>query len=135
MSLINNLKHLLSRLNSVNSNNQSEQTMETKECEACRTDATKITKDELDFMMKSLTNWRVFNDEGMDKVERVYEFTNFEKALDFTNKVGQLAEKHNHHPALLTEWGKVTVTWWSHGVGGLTLKDLDMAGGCDNLNT
>ncbi|RYZ79057.1 MAG: 4a-hydroxytetrahydrobiopterin dehydratase, partial [Moraxellaceae bacterium] len=47
--------------------------------------------------------------------------------LAFTNTIGELAENFNHHPALLTEWGKVTVTWWTHKIKGLHENDLIMA--------
>jgi 4a-hydroxytetrahydrobiopterin dehydratase len=107
--------------------------MKDTKCASCELDAEKITQEEQDYMMSVLTDWTIITDEAMKKVQRVYSFKDFKQAISFSNKVGDLAEKHNHHPAILTEWGKVTVTWWSHGIGALTLKDLDMAGGCDNL--
>ncbi len=107
--------------------------MENKKCKSCSIDAEKITEEELQYMMSSLTEWKVSNEDGIKKVQRTFTFKNFVQALNFSNQVGELAEKHNHHPAILTEWGKVTVTWWSHGIGGLTLKDLDLAGGCDKI--
>ena len=107
--------------------------MKDTKCDSCRIDAEKITQEEQDYMMSALTEWTIFTEEGMKKAQRTYPFKDFKQAISFSNKVGDLSEKHNHHPAILTEWGKVTVTWWSHGIGGLTLKDLDMAGGCDNL--
>ena len=53
------------------------------------------------------------------------------QALAFTNKVGELAEAEDHHPAILTEWGLVTVTWWTHKVKGLHRNDLIMASKTD----
>ncbi|HVR28570.1 MAG TPA: 4a-hydroxytetrahydrobiopterin dehydratase, partial [Thermoanaerobaculia bacterium] len=51
--------------------------------------------------------------------------------LDFTNKVGEIAEEEGHHPALLTEWGKVTVGWWTHKIKGLHRNDFIMAAKTD----
>jgi len=53
--------------------------------------------------------------------------------LEFTNKVGELAEKEGHHPALLTEWGRTTVTWWTHKIKGLHRNDFIMAAKTDEL--
>lgn len=103
------------------------------DCDSCKLDAEKITQDELEFMMISLNKWIVIKEQGIQKVQCVYTFNNFVEALNYSNQIGELAEQHNHHPSILIEWGKVTVTWWSHGIGGLTLQDLDMAGGCDKL--
>jgi 4a-hydroxytetrahydrobiopterin dehydratase len=61
----------------------------------------------------------------------VYSFNNFVEAIAFTNRVGELAEEENHHPALLTEWGKVTVTWWTHKIRGLHRSDFIMAAKTD----
>jgi len=54
-------------------------------------------------------------------------------ALAFTNRVGALAEAEGHHPALLTEWGRVTVTWWTHKIRGLHRNDFIMAAKTDAL--
>ena len=52
---------------------------------------------------------------------------NFVEALAFTNAIGALAEAAGHHPALTTEWGRVTVGWWTHAIGGLHRNDFVMA--------
>jgi 4a-hydroxytetrahydrobiopterin dehydratase len=77
--------------------------------------------------------WQIVERDGTGQLERVYEFENFVQALAFTNAVGELAEAHDHHPALLTEWGKVAVTWWTHSAGGLTDNDFVMAAETDQL--
>ena len=56
---------------------------------------------------------------------------NFFQALNFTNQVGALAEEEGHHPAILTEWGQVTVTWWTHKIKGLHSNDFIMAAKTD----
>ena len=55
----------------------------------------------------------------------------FAQALAVTNRVGEQAEEEGHHPALLTEWGKVTVSWWTHKIGGLHQNDFIMAARTD----
>jgi 4a-hydroxytetrahydrobiopterin dehydratase len=47
--------------------------------------------------------------------------------MDFTNQVAQVSNEEDHHPAILTEWGKVTVTWWTHKIKGLHRNDFIMA--------
>ena len=58
-------------------------------------------------------------------------FADFAAALDFTNRIGALAESEDHHPAILTEWGRVTIGWWTHVVGGLHRNDFIMAAQTD----
>ena len=60
-------------------------------------------------------------------LERLFHFPSFADALAFTNRVGGIAEDEGHHPALLTEWGQVTVTWWTHKIRGLHRNDFIMA--------
>jgi 4a-hydroxytetrahydrobiopterin dehydratase len=72
--------------------------------------------------------------EGIKSLERAFKFGDFAQALAFTNKVGEQAEEEGHHPALLTEWGKVTVSWWTHKIGGLHQNDFIMAARTDELS-
>jgi 4a-hydroxytetrahydrobiopterin dehydratase len=67
------------------------------------------------------------------RLEKVFKFKNFSEALEFTNRVGALAEQEDHHPALLTEWGKVTVNWWTHKIKGLHRNDFIMAAKTDRM--
>lgn len=77
--------------------------------------------------------WQVIEVDGVKRLQRQFKFKNFNEALSFTNKVGALAEEEDHHPALLTEWGMVTVTWWTHAVQGLHKNDFIMAAKVDAL--
>jgi 4a-hydroxytetrahydrobiopterin dehydratase len=77
--------------------------------------------------------WNLVEREGIKRLERVFKFSDFSQALAFTNQVGRLAEEEDHHPAILTEWGKVTVTWWTHAVKGLHQNDFIMAAKTDAL--
>ena len=77
--------------------------------------------------------WNAIESDGELHLQRVYHFPDFQTALDFTNQVGAEAEKEGHHPSLLTEWGKVTVTWWTHAISGLHQNDLIMAAKTDAI--
>jgi len=69
----------------------------------------------------------VTNVDGIHRLERVFKFRNFSDAADFTNKVAAIAEAEDHHPLLITEWGRVTVRWWTHKIKGLHQNDFIMA--------
>jgi len=75
----------------------------------------------------------MIKEEEMDRLRRVFDCPDFEAALSLTNKVGAIAEEEGHHPAILTEWGKVTVTWWTHKIKGLHVNDFIMAAKTDHL--
>jgi 4a-hydroxytetrahydrobiopterin dehydratase len=102
-------------------------------CEACRVGAPTVTEEEMKTLGKEVPEWEVLERDGIKQLEREFKFRNFPEALAFTNKVGDLAEAHGHHPAILTEWGKVTVTWWSHKIRGLHRNDYIMAAKTDAL--
>jgi 4a-hydroxytetrahydrobiopterin dehydratase len=86
-------------------------------------------------LLAELPGWQVVEREGIERLERLYRFKDFKSALAFTNRVGALAEEQGHHPALLTEWGKVTVTWWTHALNGLHYNDFVMAAKTDGAVT
>lgn len=102
-------------------------------CEACRVDAPRVTAEESGALLQELSNWEIESPEGIDILVREFSFHNFVAALAFTNQVGALAEENNHHPALITEWGKVTVEWWTHKINGLHKNDFVMAAKTDQL--
>ena len=82
-----------------------------------------------------VSDWQIVERDGVKQLERAFMFKNFVEALAFTNQVGELAEDQDHHPALLTEWGRVTVTWWTHAVKGLHRNDFIVAAKTDGLYT
>ena len=102
-------------------------------CEACRADAPKISDEELRELMPQIPDWQVVVVDGIMQLSREYSFDNFVQAMAFSNRVGEIAEAEGHHPAILTEWGKVTVTWWSHKIKGLHKNDLIMAARTDGV--
>jgi 4a-hydroxytetrahydrobiopterin dehydratase len=102
-------------------------------CVACRAGEPTLTDNEIAELQPQLPDWQVKEVEGMKRLERVFKFKNFVQALEFTNKIGSIAEVENHHPLIITEWGKVTLDWWTHKIGGLHKNDFIMAARSDEL--
>jgi 4a-hydroxytetrahydrobiopterin dehydratase len=102
-------------------------------CTACRGGEPTLTEAEISELRPRVPEWQVVEREGIKRLERVFGFRNFAEALAFTDRVGEQAEEEGHHPALLTEWGRVTVTWWTHKIGGLHQNDFIMAAKTDEL--
>jgi 4a-hydroxytetrahydrobiopterin dehydratase len=100
-------------------------------CEACRSGAPKLTRDEMRELLPLVPEWHVREQDGIPRLERLFTFPDFASALSFTNRVAELAEEEGHHPALLTEWGRVTVSWWTHKIRGLHRNDFVMAAKTD----
>ena len=82
---------------------------------------------------KPIDAWQEIEIGGIAQLEKTFKFNNFVDALNFTNKVGELAEEHNHHPAITTEWGKVSVRWWTHTERGISPLDTKLAALCDSI--
>ena len=102
-------------------------------CEPCRRGAPTVTAAEMAELTPQVPDWRVMEVDGVPRLERVFEFPDFAQALAFTNRVGEIAEEEGHHPALLTEWGRVTVNWWTHKIRGLHRNDFVMAAKTDEV--
>ena len=102
-------------------------------CTACRGGDPQVTDEEINQLMPQIPDWHVVERDDIKRLERVFKFPDFVQALAFTNKIGELAEEEGHHPALLTEWGKVTVTWWTHKIRGLHRNDFIMAAKTDHI--
>ena len=103
-----------------------------EQCVALPSGSAAASEAELDQLKSQVPDWTVVND-GMDKLERSFTFGSFVEALAFTDRVGAIAEEQSHHPQLTTEWGRATVRWWTHVVGGLHRNDFIMAAKTDTL--
>jgi 4a-hydroxytetrahydrobiopterin dehydratase len=115
---------------------QGEREMETltqMKCVACRKDEPAVTDAEIAEFRPQVPGWEIVELDGIKRLRRVFSLADFAQALEFTNKVGELAEEEGHHPALLTEWGRTTVTWWTHKIRGLHRNDFVMAAKTDEL--
>ena len=106
-------------------------TLSAERCVACRRDSPRVTEAEVADLRRQVPDWHLVERDGIARLERTFEVPTFADALTFTNRVGALAEQEGHHPALLTEWGRVTVTWWTHKIRGLHRNDFIMAAKTD----
>jgi 4a-hydroxytetrahydrobiopterin dehydratase len=88
---------------------------------------------EISEFLPQIPEWEIVEIEDIERLIRRFKFNNFRDALNFTNQIGELAEREDHHPAILTEWGKVTITWWTHAVGGLHRNDFISAAKTDEI--
>lgn len=102
-------------------------------CTACKPDALQVTEEQLVELMPALPDWACLSRAGELQLERTFHFKNFKQAWAFSNKVAELAESEFHHPTITLEWGKVTVTWWTHAIKGLHQNDFIMAARTDLL--
>ena len=107
--------------------------LSTEKCVACRRDAPRVTDEEAAALSPQIPDWSREEHDGVPRLVRTFRVPTFRDALSFTQRVGELAEEEGHHPALLTEWGKVTVSWWSHKIRGLHRNDFIMAAKTDQL--
>ncbi len=103
------------------------------QCEACSIDAPRVTQEEIETYGAQVPEWQIVDRNGIMQLERTFTFKDFVQALDFTQRVGEIAEEADHHPAILTEYGKVTVTWWSHKIKGLHKNDFILAARTDEV--
>ncbi|MBI3625092.1 MAG: 4a-hydroxytetrahydrobiopterin dehydratase [Candidatus Rokubacteria bacterium] len=104
-----------------------------EKCVACRRGAPTVTAAEIAELKPQVPDWDLVERDGIPRLERVFHLPDFAQALAFTNRVGAVAEAEGHHPALLTEWGRVTVAWWTHKIRGLHRNDFIMAAKTDSL--
>lgn len=107
--------------------------LDEEKCVACSGEAPPATEEEINRLRHDIPDWVLIEEDGEEKLQRQFYFNDFREALDFTNRVGELAERENHHPALTTEYGKVNVIWWTHKIGGLHRNDFICAAKTDRL--
>jgi 4a-hydroxytetrahydrobiopterin dehydratase len=86
-----------------------------------------LTSAEIDSLLPQVPGWQIEDHDGVPHLSRVFKLKNFAQALEFTNRVGAIAEEQEHHPAILVEYGRVTVSWWTHKIRGLHRNDFIMA--------
>jgi len=102
-------------------------------CVACRGGEPPLTDAEIAELHPQVTEWQIKEVDGVKRLERVFKVKNFVEALALTSKVAMIAEKEDHHPLIITEWGRVTVQWWTHKIKGLHKNDFIMAAKTDEL--
>ena len=102
-----------------------------KNCVPCKGGVPPLKGSQLPPLLAQLSKeWEIVEEHHLKKEFR---FPNFQKALDFTNQVGKIAEKEGHHPDIYLSWGKVVLEIWTHKINGLTESDFILAAKCDQL--
>jgi 4a-hydroxytetrahydrobiopterin dehydratase len=102
-----------------------------KTCIPCKGGTPPLTGDALHQLSHQLPNWKVIDEHH---ITRAFTFPDFQKALDFVNRVGAVAEEQGHHPDILLTWGKAEITLWTHSAKGLTESDFILAAKIDQLH-
>jgi 4a-hydroxytetrahydrobiopterin dehydratase len=99
-------------------------------CVPCRGGVPPVKGVELKQIQQLVPEWKV---EKEHHISRTFTFPDFKQALDFVNRVGNVAEQQGHHPDILLAWGKAEITLWTHKIDGLTQSDFIMAAKIDQL--
>ena len=102
-------------------------------CTPCREGGTPLGEEKIAELREDVPEWDVVEQDGIKRLERTFSFPDFESALAFTDDVGEMAEEQGHHPRIVTEWGSVTLTWWTHKIGGLHQNDFIAAAKSDEI--
>lgn len=101
-------------------------------CEPCEGGVDPLTRKDFEPYLEQVPEWSVIEDDT--KIEREFEFKDFQAALDFINNAGEIAEDEGHHPDILLHgWNKVTFTLYTHAIGGLSVNDFVVAAKIDRL--
>ncbi|MCC7118221.1 MAG: 4a-hydroxytetrahydrobiopterin dehydratase [Anaerolineales bacterium] len=108
-------------------------TLSAFKCVACRGGEPTVTDAEIAELQPQIPAWDILEINGEKRLQRIYKLKNFIEAVALSNKIALIAEKEDHHPLIQTEWGKVTVQWWTHKIRGLHKNDFIMAAKTDEL--
>ena len=88
---------------------------------------TLVTNDQYSELLAQIPDWEVIEKDAVNRLFCLFKCDDFISAMGFAQAITTIAEQVDHHPALLIEWGKVSVSWWSHSLGGLHINDFIMA--------
>jgi 4a-hydroxytetrahydrobiopterin dehydratase len=102
-------------------------------CTPCRGGIPPLFDVKINQMLPSVPGWERIKENGYDKIRRRYKFKNFVKAIEFTNRVAQIAEEEGHHPDIFIQWNIVELTLWTHAINGLHENDFILAAKIDEM--
>ena len=102
-------------------------------CVACNRDSPTVTDEEVSDLQPMIPGWELLKVNEVNRLENSYKFNNFVDAMAFSIQIGIISEEEGHHPAILTEWGRVKISWWTHKIKGLHKNDFIMAAKTDQL--
>lgn len=101
-----------------------------KKCVPCKGGVPPLKGEALQALQKQVEGWDVVEEHHLFKT---FKFPDFRKALDFVNKVGEIAEQEGHHPIITLTWGKTEIKIYTHKINGLTESDFILAAKIDAL--
>lgn len=104
--------------------------LENKKCVPCEVGGDPLNPDEISVFAKDLKDWNIFDNK---KINKNFEFKDFKEAIDFVNKVADVANREGHHPDILISYNKVNIELTTHEVKGLTQNDFIMATKIDRI--
>ena len=107
-----------------------ESALASKTCVPCRGGVPPLQGAELAALAKQVDGWAVVEEHHVTKT---FKFPDFRQALNFVNKVGELAEEQGHHPDIYLAWGRAEIKIWTHKIDGLTESDFILAAKIDQL--
>jgi len=102
-------------------------------CQPCHKGSEPVSAGDTELHLEQLPDWQKHNVDSEERLTRTFSFKHYQDGLDFALAVGALAEAENHHPLMTVAWGAVTISWWTHSIGGLHLNDFIMAARTDAL--
>ena len=99
----------------------------TQKCSPAKADAPHVTHEEVAAFLEQLPGWQVTKEEDLNKLRKTFFFKQYKDAVAFVERVAASADAHEHHPVIVLEWGRVTISWWTHVLKGLHINDFIMA--------
>lgn len=102
-------------------------------CEPCRGDVPPLDDAQIRSLSEQAPDWQVIERDGIKRLSREFKFDDFRGALDFTVRVGELAEREDHHPDIHLSYGRVRIEVWTHKIKGLHQNDFIIAAKTDAL--
>ncbi|HEV2128823.1 MAG TPA: 4a-hydroxytetrahydrobiopterin dehydratase [Thermomicrobiales bacterium] len=108
-------------------------TLTSETCEACRADSPKVTEEEIRELKPQIPEWEMTEVRSVPHLRRTFRFDGWMPAVRFVDALAELVEEQDHHPVIRLEWGKLTVSWWTHAIDGLHRNDFIMAARTDEI--
>ena len=102
-------------------------------CIPCRKGDSALVDAEVGEFLRQVPEWELVDVDGVKRLQRIFKLKNYVDAVGFATRIAMTAEKEDHHPLIVLEWGRVTVQWWTHVVNGLHQNDFVMAAKTNTL--
>ena len=107
--------------------------LQNSQCEPCQGGIAPLDEQQLGPLLAEVPAWTLIEEDSVEKLQRRIDTADFNASLALAQRVGELADQQDHHPAILVEYGQLTVTWWSHKIKGLHRNDFVCAAKTDAL--